>query len=467
MTISDMTQLRSELDPSLVDVFPPDFQWGASTSSYQIEGATHEDGRSLSIWDVFATTPGAVYQRQNGNIADDHYHRMRDDVALMARLGIRSYRFSVAWPRIIPDGAGATNPPGIAFYDRLVDVLLEHDIEPTLTLYHWDLPLCLHDRGGWLSRNTALAFAEYAHVVSRQLGDRVKRWITINEPYCAAYLGYGSGLHAPGLRDPQSAFIAGHHLLLAHGLAVQRIRQNVPDAQAGISLDLSPVYGADDLPETLSSMERLDRFKNRWFLDPIFRGKYPDSLFAEQRVAPPPIQDGDLAIISVPTDFLGVNYYQRSVVSGDPDNPGSVKWIYPVPGSSYTNMSWEVFPKGLTELLLRLHRDYSPQAILVTENGASYDDDWDGGDHISDPERQHYLVTHIEAIAHALEEGVPVQGYFVWSLMDNFEWSEGYSKRFGLVYIDYPTQQRIVKDSGHWYRDFLAQAPGPDVKPVR
>ncbi|MGZ3663424.1 MAG: GH1 family beta-glucosidase [Ktedonobacterales bacterium] len=461
MTIGDMVELRGDIDPSLVACFPSDFLWGVATSAYQIEGATHEDGRSLCIWDRFATIPGAIYQGQNGDPAADHYHRMREDVALMAQIGIRSYRFSVAWPRILPDGTGAVNPRGLAFYDRLVDVLLEHGITPMLTLYHWDLPLSVHDRGGWLSRGTAFAFAEYADTVARHLGDRVKRWITVNEPYCAAYLGYGIGQHAPGMRDPQAAFIAAHHLLLGHGLAVQRIRQTVPDASVGITLDLSPVYGNDDRPETRAAVTRLDRFRNRWLLDPIFHGKYPDTLFAEQHVAAPPIEEGDLAIISAPTDFLGINYYTRMLVSGIPDNPGAFKQVYAVPGASYTAMNWEVFPQGLTDLLLRLHREYAPHALFVTENGAAYDDELDGGDRIRDPERKHYLVTHIEAIAYAIEQGVPLQGYFAWSLMDNFEWAEGYAKRFGVVYVDYPTQRRIIKDSGYWYRDFLARAPAP------
>lgn len=460
MTIGDMVELRGDVDPSLVACFPSNFQWGVATSSYQIEGATHEDGRSPCIWDMFAMMPGAVYQGQNGDIATDHYHRMREDVALMAQLGIRSYRFSVSWPRILPDGTGTVNPLGLAFYDRLVDALLEHGITPLLTLYHWDLPLSLHERGGWLSRDTAFAFVEYADSVARKLGDRVKRWITVNEPYCAAYLGYGTGQHAPGMRDPQAAFIAAHHLLLGHGLAMQRIRQIVPDALVGISLDLSPVYANDDRPETLAAASRQDRFRNRWLLDPIFHGKYPDMLFAEQNVAPPPTQEGDLALISAPLDFLGLNYYTRLLVSGVADTPESFQQIYSAPSASYTALNWEVFPQGLTDLLLRLHRDYAPRALLITENGAAYDDEWDGGDHIRDVERKHYLVTHIEAIARAIEHGVPVQGYHTWSLMDNFEWAEGYAKRFGVVYVDYTTQRRVIKDSGYWYRDFLGRVAG-------
>ena len=463
MTISDVTQLRDDPGPELVANFPPDFQWGVATSAYQIEGATKEDGRSPSIWDKFATIPGAVYQGENGDQATDHYHRMQEDVALMAQLGIRTYRFSVAWPRIVPGGTGEINPLGLAFYDRLVDTLLEHGITPALTLYHWDLPLVLEERGGWLSRNTAFAFADYTEHVAERLGDRVKRWITVNEPYCAAYLGYGTGRHAPGIRDPQAAVIAAHHLLLGHGLAVERIRRSVPDALVGITLDLSPIYGLDDTPETAAAIERLDRFKNRWFLDPLFHGRYPEVLFAERHLAPPPIQDGDFHIICRPTDFLGVNYYTRSVVVAETSSGGDhsevLRQVYPVEGSSYTAMNWEVYPQGLTDLLLRLHREYAPPALFITENGAAYDDEWDGGDQVHDPERQHYVVTHIEAIARAIELGVPVQGWFAWSFMDNFEWGEGYSKRFGLVYVDFPSERRIVKDSGYWYRDFLARAP--------
>jgi beta-glucosidase len=464
MTISNIarpTQVVGEQGSALAAVFPPDFQWGVSTSAYQIEGGAKEDRRGPSIWDAFATVPGAVYQGQNGDIAADHYHRMREDVALMAELGIRSYRFSVAWPRVIPEGTGPSNSQGLAFYDRLVDELLEHNIEPTPTLYHWDLPWVLHDRGGWLSRTTAVAFAEYADVVSRHLGDRVKRWITVNEPFCAAYLGYAVGLHAPGLRDPQAAVVTAHHLLLGHGLAVERVRANVPDAQVGISLDLSPIYAADSRPETLAAVEKQDRFKNRWFLDPVFRGAYPESLFAEQGVAPPPIQDADMKAIARPIDFLGINYYSRELIIAEAEASGSWQRVYPVPGSSYTAMNWEVFPQGLTDLLLRLQRDYAPAAMMITENGAAYEDKWGWGEQVSDPERRQYLQSHIQAVARAVEQGVPVRGYYFWSLLDNFEWAEGYSKRFGLIYVDYPSQQRIIKESGYWYRDFLAQAPRP------
>jgi beta-glucosidase len=464
MTIRNMpraTQVAAAEGPALAATFPADFQWGVSTSAYQIEGGAREDGRSPSIWDVFTTVPGAVYRRQNGDVAADHYHRMREDVALMAYLGIRSYRFSVAWPRVIPEGTGPTNQGGLVFYDRLVDELLEHHIEPMLTLYHWDLPWVLHEHGGWLSRATAQAFAEYADVVSRRLGDRVKRWITINEPFCASYLGYGVGLHAPGLRDPQAAVVAAHHLLLGHGMAVERVRANVPAAQVGISLDLASIYAADDRAETRAAVEKQDRFKNRWFLDPIFHGAYPQSLFADQGVAPPPIQAADMELIASPIDFLGVNYYSRELLSGETGTAESYRRVYPVPGSSYTAMNWEVFPQGLSDLLLRLQQEYAPAALVITENGAAYEDEWSGKEYISDHERRQYLQSHIQAVGRAVEQGVPVRGYYSWSLLDNFEWAEGYSKRFGLIYVDYPTQQRIIKESGYWYRDFLALAPRP------
>lgn len=458
MTLAYVIKSGHDLASAMIAAFPPDFQWGAATSSFQIEGATHEDGRGLSIWDRFAKRPGAVYQAQTGDIAADHYHRMREDVALMAALGLRAYRFSIAWPRVIPAGSGPTNQRGLDFYDRLVDTLLEHGITPVPTLYHWDLPLESQDLGGWLTRQTAYAFADYAEVVARQLGDRVHQWITLNEPYVAAYLGHAMGIHAPGLRDPQAAAIAAHHLLLAHGLAVPRLRQASPAARVGITLDLSPVYGTDERPATLAAVARMDRLKNRCFLDPIFRGMYPEELFADQGVAPPPIQHGDLAAIAAPLDFLGVNYYSRTVV-GSPQGETEIRDYVPVPGAAYTEMGWEVFPPGLTAILLRLQRDYAPRALVITENGAAFADHWDGGERIHDDERLQYLRGHIAALADAIRQGVPVTGYFAWSLLDNFEWGHGYSKRFGLVYVDYATQRRIVKDSGYWYRDLLAEAP--------
>jgi beta-glucosidase len=470
MTVSydahaDDMQLDLADRPSTSGVFPPDFVWGAATAAYQVEGAAREDGRGSSIWDHFVSTPGNIAGGETGDIAADHYHRMERDVALMAELGICAYRFSISWPRVLPEGVGAVNPRGLDFYDRLVDVLLEHGILPVATLYHWDLPLALHERGGWLTRDTAQAFAAYAEVAARRLGDRIAWWITLNEPWCSAYLGYGVGVHAPGVRDPQAAVTAAHHLLLAHGLAMPRLRSLTrPGAHLGITLNLTPVYMADDRPETRRAQERADIFHNRWFLDPLYRAAYPVGLESTLGVSPPPVVDGDLALISTPTDFLGINYYSRllmrapaqlspSARSASPSEPYEA--VGPVPGSAYTAMGWEVYPRGLVDVLARVHRDYAPSAIAVTENGAAYSDRWDGGERVRDPDRVKYLQLHIQALAEALAQGVPLNGYFLWSLLDNFEWAEGYSKRFGLVYVDYPTQRRIVKDSGRWYAAFL------------
>jgi beta-glucosidase len=440
--------------------FPPDFLWGAATSAYQIEGAVHEDGRALSMWDRFAAMPGTTYQGQTGEIAADHYHRMEEDVALMAQLNLNAYRFSLSWPRILPQGTGAVNERGLDFYDRLVDTLLASGIRPIATLYHWDLPVALQDRGGWLVRDTAYAFADYAEVVARRLGDRVDLWLTQNEPWCTAYLGYAIGIHAPGLRDKQLAVVAGHHALLAHGLAVPRLRAQshdksgtYPRTQVGIALDFYPVYAADDRPETLLAVKQADTFRNRWFLDPLFRGHYPEDLFTAMGVTPPPILEDDFSIISAPLDFLGVNYYSRMLVRGHTDSYEAVERI---PGASYTEMGWEVFPDGLANILKRIHREYAPKALVVTESGAAFDDHLDGNDDIHDQQRIDYLRAHIQTVAQVIREGVPIKGYVVWSFLDNYEWSEGYRKRFGLVYVDYPTQRRIIKDSGRWYASFVA-----------
>ncbi|MEO8971935.1 MAG: GH1 family beta-glucosidase [Ktedonobacteraceae bacterium] len=449
-------RIEAESAPA-TSAFPPDFLWGAATSAYQIEGAVHEDGRAPSAWDRFAAMPGATYQGQTGEIAADHYHRMEEDVALMADLNLSAYRFSLSWPRILPQGTGAVNERGLDFYDRLVDALLARNIRPLATLYHWDLPVALQDRGGWLVRDTAYAFADYAEVVARRLGDRVDWWITHNEPWCSAYLGYAQGIHAPGLRDKQLAVEAGHHVLLSHGLAVPRMRTHLsPQAQVGIALDFYPVYAADERPETLLAVKQADAFRNRWFLDPLFRGQYPDGLFTDMGVAPPPIQEGDFATISTPIDFLGVNYYSRMLVRSRTDTASLYEAVDRIPGASYTEMGWEIFPDGLANILTRIHNEYAPKSLVVTESGAAFDDQWDGNHNVHDRQRIEYLQRHIQTVAQVIRQGVPVKGYVVWSFLDNFEWSEGYRKRFGLVYIDYPTQSRIIKDSGHWYASFLA-----------
>jgi beta-glucosidase len=433
--------------------FPADFVWGAATASYQIEGAVREDGRSESIWDRFCRLPGRVRTGDVGDIACDHYHRYKEDVALMRDLGVGGYRFSVAWPRILPNGSGPVEPRGLDFYDRLVDELLQSDTEPYCTLYHWDLPQVLEDAGGWPDRAIVDPYVEYAETVVRRLGDRVKHWITHNEPWVAAWLGYGYGIHAPGRTDTAAALAAAHHLLLAHGRAVEVLRRDCEGAQVGITLNVVPVHPASLTEEDRAAARMLDGRNNRWFLDPVFRGSYPADVVEHYGRHLPEIQADDLKMISAPIDFLGVNYYNRQVVAADP-NTGSPVHVRPS-GNAFTTMDWEVYPDAFHELLTRLDREYAPARIYVTENGAAYDDVRIHDGSVHDPERQSYLEEHLRACAHAIRDGVPLAGYFYWSLLDNFEWALGYQKRFGLVYVDYPTQERIPKGSFEWYRRFI------------
>jgi beta-glucosidase len=452
-------QGQNLLTKQLATLFPQDFIWGTATASYQVEGAIHEDGRGPSIWDTFSATPGKTFQGDTGEIADDHYHRVADDVALMSRLGLDAYRFSISWSRIYPQGQGEINEQGLAFYERLLDTLLEHNIKPFVTLYHWDLPQALEDKGGWTNRETAYAFADYAETVARRLGDRVAGWITLNEPWCAAYLGYGIGVHAPGVKDRQSAIQAAHHLLLAHGLAVPRVRAaSKPGTQVGITLNFQPLYPADDRAETLRDLAIADEFSNRWFADPLFLGQYPEHYFEHMALQAPTVQEHDMEIISTPIDFLGINCYSRGVIRGLPEAPlaDAAAHVVPVPSACYTEMAWEVYPNAIRDLLLRLHNDYHPQQLYVTENGAAFKDEWDGGDAVHDPRRVSFYQGYIAASAEALQAGVPLKGYFAWSLLDNFEWAEGYSKRFGMIYVDYQSQRRILKDSALWYAELLA-----------
>jgi beta-glucosidase len=448
--------------------FPADFVWGAATASYQIEGAAQDGGRGESIWDRFCATPGRVRNGDSGAVACDFFHRYPQDIALMRELGIDSFRFSIAWPRILPAGTGRVNVAGIDFYDRLVDALLENGIRPMATLYHWDLPQRLEDEGGWPMRATVEAFTDYVEVVAARLGDRVRHWITHNEPWVAAWLGYGWGKHAPGRATEADALAAAHHLLLSHGRAVEVLRREAPQAEVGITLNLVHVYPASDAEEDLDAARHVDGSHNRWFLDPIFRGEYPHDILDHFGRNLPAIADGDLAAIAAPVDFLGVNYYSRSVIEADPEggNPIFVR----NPESEYTDMDWEIYPEGLFDLLVRLRDDYAPPRIHVTENGAAFPDVRVHDGHVGDPERTTYLQGHIDAIGRAVVAGVPVAGYFVWSLLDNFEWAHGYSKRFGIVYVDYPTLERVPKGSFHWYRDFIARQrvggeaePEPDV----
>ncbi len=439
--------------------FPQGFLWGAATSSYQIEGAWNEDGKGESIWDRFSHTPGKISDGSTGDIACDHYHRWEADLDLMQSLGLQAYRFSITWPRVLPEGRGQVNQAGLDFYDRLVDGLLARNITPFVTLYHWDLPQALEDAGGWPARATAEAFVDYADAVSARLGDRVKHWITHNEPWVAAFLGYGMGVHAPGLRDFQKAMAASHHLLLSHGWAVPVIRANSQDARVGITLDLTDVVPASPSPQDYHAAREMDGFLNRWFLDPIFGRGYPADVIAwfgrVHGARVDFVQEGDMDAIAAPTDFLGVNYYTRHVARapGDDNLPPTIT----TEDSEFTEMGWEVAPRSLFRLLNRLHFDYQTPAIYITENGAAFPDEVSEDGRVHDDRRLAYLDAHFRAAHEAIQCGVPLRGYFVWSLMDNFEWSFGYTKRFGIVYIDFETQQRIVKDSGLWYRDVIAR----------
>ena len=435
---------------------PADFCWGAATSSYQIEGAVDEDGRTPSIWDTFAATPGRVANGEDGAVAIDHYHRWREDLDLMAELGLNAYRFSIAWPRVQPDGTGPGNPPGIAFYDRLVDGLLERGITPWATLYHWDLPETLEQAGGWPSRDTAEHFADYAAIIADIVGDRVKHWITLNEPWCSAFLGYASGIHAPGRTDPAEAVAASHHLMLGHGLAVQRLREIVPDAQVGVTVNLYPVTPVDDSGRHDDAVRRVDGLMNRWFLDPMLTGAYPKDVLAD--LAPVTdasfILDGDTETIAQPMDFLGVNYYTRHVV-GAGLWPGTNEVRFQLEnGLPRTATGWDVDPDGLVDILTQVQRDYPSIPVYLTENGAAFDDEVVDGV-VRDADRVDYLRTHIASLVTMRERGMDVRGYFAWSLMDNFEWAEGYDKRFGIVHVDYETQIRTPKDSARWYADLI------------
>ena len=441
--------------------FPDGFIWGAATSAYQIEGAWNEDGKGESIWDRFCHTPGTIEDGSTGDVACDHYHRWREDIALMKELGIEAYRFSVSWPRILPAGRGKVNQAGIDFYSRMVDGLLEAGIQPFPTLYHWDLPQVLQEEGGWEARSTAEAFLEYADVLSRHLGDRVKHWITHNEPFSVAYLGYQKGEHAPGLTNIPASLKVIHHLLLSHGWAVPVLRRNSPDAEVGITLILVPVVIASSANADLHTARQLDGHLNRWYLDPLFGRHYPADQVAEHIATgnlPPEgltfVQPGDLDAIAVPTDFLGVNYYTAIVLRDEDENRSPVS---PEPDVECTEMGFPVNPDGLRWLLNRLHFEYQPGKLYITENGASYSDGPDGNGRIPDERRLSYLRGHLAACHRAIECGVPLAGYFVWSLMDNFEWNRGYAQRFGIVWVDYENQRRIPKDSALWYRQVIAE----------
>lgn len=471
--------------------FPEGFVWGVATASYQIEGAVAEDGRTASIWDTFSHTPGAVLNAHTGDVACEHYHRMPEDVALMRELQVASYRFSVAWPRVRPDG-GPVNRAGLAFYDRLVDELLAHDIAPWLTLYHWDLPQALEDAGGWTNRDTAHRFADYSLAVYDVLGDRVPTWTTLNEPFCSSLLGYSAGHHAPGRQEGVAGLVSAHHLLLGHGLVVDELRRRGDDIRLGLSLNLTvPDPHDPDDPADRDAARRIDGLHNRLFLDPVFRGSYPEDVLADTAHLDwrgghwrEVVQAGDLDLISSPIDVLGVNYYHGNAVSGhehtdvvgigsdQPDRValspfvGSEHVTFPSRGLPVTDMGWEVQPEGLHRLLVRLHEDYPRLPIFLTETGAAYADAPGPDGEVHDPERIAFLDDYLRAVHRAIEEGVDVRGFFQWSFMDNFEWAFGYAKRFGLVHVDYDTQRRTPKSSARWYAEVSRYGGLPAAGPA-
>lgn len=430
-----------------------EFIWGVATSSYQIEGAANEDGRGKSIWDTFCKVPGKVANFDNGDIACDHYHRFKEDLDLMKWMGVKAYRFSVAWPRVIPDGVGRVNEMGLDFYDRLIDSLLEREIAPWLTMYHWDLPEALQLRGGWNNREVVEWFGEYGEVLTSRFGDRVKNWMTLNEPLCSAWLGHLYGDMAPGIKDLQTALNVSHNLLMSHGLACQVIRSNVSEANVGIVINVTPAVPATDSQVDSNAAQLADGFDNRWFLDPVFGRTYPADVI-DALGASPEIHSGDMKLIAQDLDFLGVNFYFRQTVAADQNSK-------PLPIRSVnrenvkkTAMNWEVHPQAFEEILLRISKEYSPKAIYITENGSAWNDEVINGE-IIDDERIDYLVRHLDAMRSARNQGAPILGYFAWSFLDNFEWAYGYEKRFGLIYVDYKTQTRTPKKSALFYRQLL------------
>ena len=439
-------------DPTaLARRFPQGFLFGTATAAYQIEGAHDADGKGPSIWDTFCRKPGAISTGETGDVACDHYHRYREDVALLRDLGCDAYRLSISWPRVIPSGSGAVNEAGLAFYDRLVDELLKNGIQPFVTLYHWDLPQALQERGGWSSPETVAAFGRYADLVARRLGDRVRNWMTLNEPEVVAYAGHWVGVHAPGMRDFKTAVHVSHHLLLAHRAAAAAIRAAQGDARVGIALNLSPCDPASDAAADAQAAARMDGYLNRWFLDPLFGRGYPKDML--ELYQPYFDRGGELDRYEGALDFLGVNYYARRIVRAG-GGPLRADRVDPE-GAEHTAIGWEVHPASFRKLLVRVHRDYAPRDMYVTENGAAYDDVI-VNDRVEDPARVAFLTRHFDAAAAAIADGVPLRGYFIWTLMDNFEWAHGTSKRFGIVHTDYATQRRRVKSSGDWYRRLIA-----------
>ena len=432
------------------DQFPQDFKWGVATSSFQIEGAHDRDGKGPSIWDTFCATDGKIADASNGHVACEHYERWPEDVELISRMGVNAYRFSMSWPRVQPDGQGAWNEAGFAFYDQLISALEKRGIELHLTLNHWDLPQSLQDQGGWANREVCTHFTRYATEVARRFGHRVHSICTHNEPWVIAILGYEQGIFAPGIQSKKQAMQAVHHLLLSHGMALQAMRGLGLATAMGIVLNLSPIYPASDDPQDVAKAKLDDGLILRLYMDALFKGFYPQDVIEHLGADAPPVQPGDLATIAQANDFLGVNYYTRNFSScGNP-------WDVASTGNTVTDMGWEVYPQGLTELLCRLHNDYQPHRLWVTENGAAFKDQLVNGV-VDDAQRVAYIRDHIAATHDAMAKGVPVGAYFAWSLMDNFEWASGYAKRFGLVHVDFETQQRTFKNSALWYQKFLSE----------
>jgi beta-glucosidase len=431
--------------------FPSNFIWGAATASYQIEGAWNEDGKGESIWDRFSHTPGKITNGDTGDVACDHYHRLPEDIALMRELGLKGYRFSISWPRVIPDGVAPVNPKGLDFYDRLVDRLLAANILPFLTLYHWDLPQALEDKGGWRNRDTSHYFADYTAVMVKRLGDRVKHWATFNEPGVAAFAGHLWGEHAPGIKDQKIALQVVHNILVAHGLSVQAIRSADSELQAGIVLNLWPAEPAEETPENIAVAEQgWQEGGDILFLDTIFKGHYPPAGWDKAGENRSQVQPGDMALISQKLDFMGVNYYSRVVLDAKGER------VYPE-GAEYTEMNWEVHAPAFYRLLTRINREYRLPPLYITENGASFNDEVSADGSIQDPRRQAYLREHFIQVHKAMQDGVDMRGYFVWSLMDNFEWGHGFTKRFGLIRVDYDTLKRTPKDSAKWYAGVIRE----------
>jgi beta-glucosidase len=432
--------------------FPENFLWGTATAAYQIEGAWREDGKGESIWDRFSHIPGRIYGNDTGDVACDHYHRMEEDIKLLKELGIASYRFSIAWARIFPEGRGEPNKKGMDFYKRLVGLLRENGIIPAVTLYHWDLPQKLQDAGGWANRETADHFENYVRYVFKELGDQVPIWITLNEPWVSAFVGHFEGRHAPGVTDFSTALLAAHNLMLAHGKAVRAYRETGLKGEIGVTLNLNPVYPASESEKDRAAAGRFLDHLNGWFLEPILKGRYPQGLlkWLEGKVVLPEIKAGDMELISAPVDFLGVNNYYSSFIKHD-DGVWPLSLAPADTGRDKTEMDWEVYPEGIHDLLVYLEKEYGPVKIIITENGSAFRDSINREGRVEDDNRLDYLYRYISQVHRAIQEGVNVAGYFLWSFMDNFEWAWGYSKRFGIVYVDYPTQKRILKKSGSWY----------------